>query len=91
MHTAYLKTLNKYFSNSFGILDEKEQAEGLHALFVEEGTNMIDLNFFALALRQKRAKCLRNVNYAAPWKKIETLFLSNITTLCLFLINLTPS
>ena len=49
---------------------------------------MIDLNSFTLALRQKRAKCLLNVNYAAPWKEIETLFLSNNTILCLFLINL---
>ena len=27
------------------------------------------------------------MNYAAPWKEIETLFLSNNTILCLFLTN----
>ena len=32
---------------------------------------MIDLNSFALALRQKGAKRFLNVNYAAPWKEIE--------------------
>ena len=60
----------------------------LCALFVEGETNTIDLNSFALALRQKRAKCLLNMNYAALWKEIETLFLSNITIWCLFLTNL---
>ena len=49
---------------------------------------MIDLNSFTLALRQKRAKCLLNVNCVAPWKETDTLFLSNNTSLCLFLTNL---
>ena len=87
--SCILKNTEKiFFKFIWGSRWERISRLRLCAPFVEGGTNMIDLNSFAHALRQKRAKCLLNMNYAAPWKEIETLFLSNNTILCLFLTNL---
>ena len=87
--SCILKNIEKiFFKFIWGFRWERISRLRLCAPFVEGGTNMIDLNSFALASRQKRAKCLLNMNYAAFWKEIETLLLSNNTILCLFLTNL---
>ena len=84
LSSSILKNIAKiFFKFILGFRWEKISRLRLCAPFVEGDTNMIDLNSFALALRQKRAKRLLNMNYASPWKEIETLCLSTIP-FCVF-------